>query len=103
MHASMFVCQNLWFPPKPIAFSMSKISCSLELAFSLSCNRDIVCVLPTLLRKEGGEWLSETAMRDVKHFAETRIRAIKRKCLQEGFWKFDRYEARISKYVVLAS
>ena len=45
-----------------------------------------------LRRKESGEWLSETAMREEKTFSESRIKAVKRRCMQLGHWKYDRYE-----------
>ena len=44
------------------------------------------------LRQQGGEWLSEQDLVD-RNISAVRVRAIKKKCMLDHMWKFDRYEA----------
>jgi len=55
----------------------------------------------SILRTQGGEWLSETDMRDSKSFSEDKIKAVKKHCMTHGYWKWDLYEPDVMKYGVV--
>jgi hypothetical protein len=51
-------------------------------------------------RDTGGEWLTEQELLD-KGVSQKRVKAMIRRCMLEGHWKFDMYEAR--GYVVFVA
>ena len=53
------------------------------------------------LRNLHGEWLSEKHMQDKLGWSSARIKSVMRRCLEDGAWKYDRYEKDLLLYGVI--
>lgn len=65
-------------------FHITYLSCLFRRAVAM-----LVLLTP---RRQAGKYYSEKAMREDLKLSETRIKAIKRRCLADQTWKTDMYE-----------